>query len=67
LQRRGLALYLALTSASAAGVFILSALVWGIGQFGLAAGLAAMSTLVALSLLVRLHYNLLEPDRPAQA
>lgn len=62
-RRRGLALNLALTGASGAGVLIVPPLVWGIGRFGLAVGVATTAALVAVALLVLLHFNLVEPHR----
>lgn len=60
-RRRGLALNLALTGASGAGVAIVPALVWGIDRFGLAAGVAGTAAVVAVVLLTLLYFNLVEP------
>lgn len=62
-RRRGLALNLALTGASGAGVLIVPVLVWAIDRFGLASGVTAMATLVAVVLLGLLYFNLVEPQR----
>ena len=64
-RRRGLALNLALTGASASGVFVVPALVWGIDHVGLAAGMTTAAAVIAVALLVLLYFNLVEADRAA--
>jgi hypothetical protein len=60
-RRRGLALNIALTGASAAGFVVVPALVWSIGRFGLGPGVASMAALLGLALLGLLALNLVEP------
>lgn len=62
--RRGLALNLALTGASAAGFVIVPLLVAAIARFGLGPGVMLMSGTVALLLLVLIALNLVEPTQP---
>ena len=62
--RRGLALNLALTGASAAGFVIVPLLVAGIERFGLGPGVMLTSGVVALVLLVLIALNLVEPNAP---
>ena len=62
--RRGLALNLALTGASAAGFLIVPLLVAAIARFGLGPGVMGVSGTVALLLLVLIALNLVEPTRP---
>jgi MFS family permease len=63
--RRGLALNLALTGASAAGFVVVPALVAAIARFGLGPGVALTAGAVALGLLVLIALNLVEPgDAP---
>ena len=59
--RRGLALNLALTGASAAGFVVVPALVAGIAQFGLGPGVALTAGTLALGLLLLIGLNLVEP------
>jgi MFS family permease len=59
--RRGLALNLALTGASAAGFVVVPALVASIERFGLGPGVALTAGTVALGLLVLIGLNLVEP------
>ncbi len=59
--RRGLALNLALTGASAAGFVVVPALVAGIERFGLGPGVALTAGTIALLLLVLIGLNLVEP------
>jgi MFS family permease len=59
--RRGLALNLALTGASAAGFVVVPALVAAIARFGLGPGVALVSGTVALGLLALIALNLVEP------
>ncbi len=67
-RKRGLALNVALTGASAAGFVVVPALVWSIGRFGLGPGVASMAALLALALLCLIGFNLVEPQaRPAEA
>ena len=61
-RKRGLALNIALTGASAAGFVVVPALVWGIGRFGLGVGVASMAALLALALLCLIGFNLVEPQ-----
>jgi len=65
--RRGLALNLALTGASAAGFVVVPALVASIERFGLGPGVALTSGTVALLLLVLIALNLVEPSPRATA
>jgi MFS family permease len=65
--RRGLALNLALTGASAAGFVIVPLLVAGIERFGLGPGVILTSGTVALGLLVLIALNLVEPTAPQLA
>jgi MFS family permease len=66
--RRGLALNLALTGASAAGFVVVPALVAAIARFGLGPGIALVSGTVAVLLLALIALNLVEPDdAPPQA
>ena len=62
--RRGLALNLALTGASAAGFVIVPVLVGCIARFGLGPGVMLVSGTVALALLLLIALNLVEPTRP---
>ena len=62
--RRGLALNLALTGASAAGFLIVPLLVACIARFGLGPGVALIAGTVALGLLVLIALNLVEPTEP---
>jgi MFS family permease len=65
--RRGLALNLALTGASAAGFLIVPALVAAIGRFGLAGGVALSAGALAAAMLLLAVFNLVEPDAAAGA
>jgi hypothetical protein len=65
--RRGLALNLALTGASAAGFVIVPALVAAIERFGLGPGVMLTSGTVALGLLLLIALNLVEPTAPPPA
>jgi MFS family permease len=60
-HKRGLALNVGLTGASAAGFVVVPALVWAIGRFGLGVGVASTAMLLALVLLGLLAVNLVEP------
>ena len=62
--RRGLALNLALTGASAAGFVVVPLLVAAIERFGLGPGVMLTSGTVALALLVLIALNLVEPNAP---
>ena len=62
--RRGLALNLALTGASAAGFVIVPALVAAIERFGLGRGVMLTTGTVAKLLLVLIAMNLVEPTAP---
>lgn len=62
--RRGLALNLALTGASAAGFVVVPLLVAAIERFGLGPGVMLTSGAVALVLLVLIALNLVEPTAP---
>ncbi len=65
-HRRGLALNVALTGASAAGFVVVPVLVAAIARFGMGPGVALMAALLALGLLALIGSNLVEPDaRPA--
>jgi MFS family permease len=67
-DKRGLALNVALTGASAAGFVVVPALVAAIARFGLGPGVALMASLLSLALLALIGWNLVEPDaRPAAA
>ena len=66
-HRRGLALNVALTGASAAGFVVVPALVWAIGSVGLGPGVAAVCALLGLALLGLIGLNLVEPQGTAQA
>jgi MFS family permease len=59
--RRGLALNLALTGASAAGFVVVPALVASIARFGLGPGVVLTAATLALLLLVLIALNLVEP------
>lgn len=63
-RRRGLALNLALTGASASGFVLVPMLAWGIGRFGAADGLAWVAAGAAAVLLL-LVTRLPEPERAA--
>ena len=65
--RRGLALNLALTGASAAGFLIVPLLVASIARFGLGPGVMLVSGSVALGLLVLIALYLVEPTGSPQA
>jgi MFS family permease len=65
--RRGLALNLALTGASAAGFVVVPALVAAIERFGLGPGVALTAGTIALGLLVLIGLNLVEPAPRAAA
>lgn len=60
--RRGLALGLALTGASAAGFLIVPLMVAFIARLGMAPGVFALAALLSAALLVLMHFNLVEPD-----
>lgn len=62
--KRGLALNLALTGASAAGFVIVPLLVAAIARFGLGPGVMLVTGTVALVLLVLIALNLVEPTQP---
>ncbi len=64
-HRRGLALNVALTGASAAGFVVVPALVAAIARFGLGPGVALMAGVLALLLLALIAANLGEPDAQA--
>jgi MFS family permease len=67
-RRRGLALNLALTGASAAGFVVVPALVACIGRFGMGPGVALAAGLLALALLGLIGCNLVQPSpQPAAA
>ena len=67
-RKRGLALNVALTGASAAGFVVVPALVASIERFGLGPGVALMASLLALALLALIGWNLVDPaPRSAQA
>ena len=66
-HKRGLALNVALTGASAAGFVVVPALVAAIARFGMGPGVALMSGALALGLLLLIAANLVEPDAPAVA
>lgn len=61
-RRRGLALNVALTGASAAGFTVVPLMAWGIAQWGLAPGLGLVSGVLALGLILLIAFNLVEPD-----
>jgi MFS family permease len=61
-RRRGLALNLALTGASAAGVLIVPPMAWCIARFGAASGLALVTAVLAVAMIALLAFNLVEPD-----
>jgi MFS family permease len=66
-RRRGLALNLALTGASASGFLLVPLLAWAIARFGVADGLAWVAGAAALAMVALLATNLPEPEaRPAQ-
>ena len=65
-HKRGLALNVALTGASAAGFVVVPALVWAIGSVGLGPGVAAVCALLGLALLGLIGLNLVEPLAVAQ-
>jgi MFS family permease len=62
--RRGLALNLALTGASAAGFLIVPLLVAAIERFGLGPGVMLASGAIAVGLLLLIAQNLVEPSAP---
>jgi len=66
-DKRGLALNVALTGASAAGFLVVPALVAAIERFGLGLGVAWISGSMALGLLLLIAANLVEPDAQAAA
>ncbi len=61
--RRGLALNLALTGASAAGFVIVPALVWAIERFGMGPGVLGMALAVSVPLALLIGFNIVEPER----
>jgi len=61
-HRRGLALNLALTGASASGFLVVPAMVWCVGRFGPAQGLAVTVVAGAAALIVLIAFNLPEPS-----
>jgi MFS family permease len=61
-RRRGLALNVALTGASAAGFVVVPMMAWGIARWGLAPGLATVAGTLALALIVLIAFNLVESD-----
>lgn len=63
--RRGLALNLGLTGASAAGFLVVPLLVAAIERFGLAAGVAATAAGLGMALALPVGSNLVAPDAPA--
>ncbi len=65
--RRGLALNLALTGASAAGFVVVPALVASIARFGFGPGVVLTAATLALLLLVLIALNLVEPAARAAA
>jgi MFS family permease len=66
-RRRGLALNLALTGASAAGVLIVPPMVWCIARFGLGPGLAGMAAVMAVAMIALIAANLVEPQAEGAA
>ena len=64
-DRRGLALNVALTGASAAGFVVVPALVAAIARFGMGPGVALMAGVLALLMLALIASNLVEPDARA--
>jgi len=66
-HRRGLALNVALTGASAAGFVVVPALVAAIARFGMGPGVALMAGVLALLMLALIAANLVEPDARAAA
>lgn len=66
-RRRGLALNLALTGASAAGFVVVPALVASIARFGLGPGVAAIAWPMAAALLLLVAFNLVEPGAAPEA
>ncbi len=64
-RKRGLALNVALTGASAAGFVVVPALVAAIARWGLGAGVMGVSALLAAALLALIALNLVEPEMQA--
>ncbi|MFZ4758795.1 MAG: MFS transporter, partial [Burkholderiaceae bacterium] len=60
-QRRGLALNLALTGASASGFLVIPPMAWAVTHWGLADGLAVLAGVMALVTIVTIARNLPEP------
>ncbi|MEO7854979.1 MAG: MFS transporter [Rubrivivax sp.] len=65
--RRGLALNLALTGASAAGFVIVPGLVWAIERYGMGTGVLGMALAVGVPLALLIGFNIVEPDRAVPA
>ena len=66
-QRRGLALNLALTGASASGFLVIPPMAWAVTQWGLNDGLAMVAGVMALVTIVTMARNLPEPIAPVSA
>ncbi|RPH44003.1 MAG: MFS transporter [Burkholderiales bacterium] len=60
-QRRGLALNLALTGASASGFLVIPPMAWAVAHWGAADGLAAVAVLMAVATVAVIAANLPEP------
>ncbi|MCX7228905.1 MAG: MFS transporter [Burkholderiales bacterium] len=60
-QRRGLALNLALTGASASGFLVIPPMAWAVAHWGVADGLAGVAAVLAVATLAAVAWNLPEP------
>jgi MFS family permease len=60
-QRRGLALNLALTGASASGFMVIPPMAWAVAHWGVADGLAGVAAVLAVATLAAVAWNLPEP------
>jgi len=61
--RRGLALNLALTGASASGFLVIPPMAWAVARWGAADGLAVVAAVLAAATIVGVAWNLPEPAR----
>jgi MFS family permease len=65
--RRGLALNVALTGASAAGILIVPPMAWSIARLGAGPGLALTAAVLAAALIALIAVNLVEPQAHGSA
>ncbi len=64
--RRGLALNLALTGASASGFLVIPPMAWAVARWGAGDGLAIVATVLAAATVAGVAWNLPEPQRPSR-